>query len=31
MSKLNQTESIVVARSPEDLYDLVSDVTRVGE
>jgi hypothetical protein len=31
MSKLNHTESIVVARSPEDLYDLVSDVTRMGE
>jgi ribosome-associated toxin RatA of RatAB toxin-antitoxin module len=31
MSKLNHTESIAVARSPEDLYDLVSDVTRMGE
>ena len=25
------SESIVIARSPEDLYDMVSDVTRMGE
>ncbi|HLY82091.1 MAG TPA: SRPBCC family protein [Acidimicrobiales bacterium] len=31
MSKLNYSASIVVARSPEDLYHMVSDVTRMGE
>src|SRR5579864_2707589 len=31
MSSLSYSESIVVARSAEDLYDLVSDVTRMGE
>jgi hypothetical protein len=31
MSDLTHSESIVVAASPEALYDLVSDVTRVGE
>jgi hypothetical protein len=31
MSELTHSESIVVAASPETLYDLVSDVTRVGE
>ena len=31
MSSLHYSESIVVARSPEVLYDLVSDVTRMGE
>jgi Polyketide cyclase / dehydrase and lipid transport len=31
MSSLSYAESIVVARSPEDLYDMVSDVTRMGE
>ena len=31
MSSLSYSESIVVARSPEDLYDMVSDVTRMGE
>jgi Polyketide cyclase / dehydrase and lipid transport len=31
MSRLSYSESIVVARSPEDLYDMVSDVTRMGE
>ena len=31
MSSLQYSESIVVARSPEVLYDLVSDVTRMGE
>ncbi len=31
MTKLHHAESIVIARSPEDLYDMVSDVTRMGE
>ena len=31
MPQLSHSESIVVARSPEDVYDLVSDVTRTGE
>jgi hypothetical protein len=31
MSSLQYSESIVVARSPEALYDMVSDVTRMGE
>ncbi|TCP46781.1 polyketide cyclase/dehydrase/lipid transport protein [Tamaricihabitans halophyticus] len=31
MSELTYQESIVVACSPEKLYDLVSDVTRTGE
>ena len=31
MDILSYSESIVVARSPEDLYDMVSDVTRMGE
>ena len=31
MSSLHYSESIVVARSPEVLYDMVSDVTRMGE
>ena len=31
MSSLQYSESIVVARSPEVLYDMVSDVTRMGE
>ncbi len=31
MSSLQHSESIVVARSPETLYDMVSDVTRMGE
>ena len=30
MSSLQYSESIVVARSPEALYDMVSDVTRMG-
>ena len=29
--RLTYAESIVIARSPEDLYDMVSDVTRMGE
>jgi hypothetical protein len=31
MAKLNHSESIFVAVSPEVLYALVSDITRVGE
>ena len=31
MNDLNYSESVVVTRSPEDLYDMVSDVTRMGE
>ncbi len=31
MSSLRYSESIVVARSAESLYDMVSDVTRMGE
>lgn len=31
MSDLTYSESVVVAATPEALYDLVSDVTRVGE
>jgi len=31
MSSMRYSESIVVGRSPEDLYDMVSDVTRMGE
>ncbi|MGY1915301.1 SRPBCC family protein [Blastococcus sp. SYSU DS0973] len=31
MRELRHSESITVAASPEDLYDLVSDVTRTGE
>jgi hypothetical protein len=31
MSSLRYSESVVVARSPEDLYDMVSDVSRMGE
>jgi hypothetical protein len=31
MSSLRYSESIVVARTPEVLYDMVSDVTRMGE
>jgi hypothetical protein len=30
MTILNHSESIVIGRAPEDLYDLVSDVTRMG-
>lgn len=28
---LQHSESIVIARSPDELYDMVSDVTRMGE
>jgi hypothetical protein len=31
MAALQHSGSIVIARSPEDLYDMVSDVTRMGE
>jgi hypothetical protein len=31
MGSLSYSESIVIARSPHDLYDLISDVTRTGE
>jgi hypothetical protein len=31
MSNPRYSESIVVARSPESLYEMVSDVTRMGE
>ena len=30
-SNLKHSESVVIAGSPEDLYDMVSDVTRMGE
>jgi uncharacterized protein YndB with AHSA1/START domain len=31
MDRLSRSESIVIARPPEQVYDLVSDVTRTGE
>ena len=31
MDNLTYSDSVVVARAPEDLYDLVADVTRMGE
>ena len=31
MSNLTYSDSIIVARSPESLYDMVSDMTRMGE
>jgi hypothetical protein len=31
MTKLSHAESIVIARPPEDVYDMVADVTRMGE
>jgi hypothetical protein len=31
MSNLHHAESVVIARPPEDLYDMVADVTRMGE
>jgi Polyketide cyclase / dehydrase and lipid transport len=31
MSELRHSRSVVVARAPEEVYDLVSDVTRTGE
>jgi hypothetical protein len=30
VGNLRYSESVVVGRSPEDLYDMVSDVTRMG-
>lgn len=31
METLRHSDSVFVARSPDDLYDIVSDVTRMGE
>jgi hypothetical protein len=31
MERLRQSDSIVIARSPDELYDMVADVTRMGE
>ena len=31
MDNLRHSDSIVISRSPEELYDMVSDVTRMGE
>src|SRR6266576_3628920 len=31
MDNLRHSDSIVISRSPEDLYDMISDVTRMGE
>jgi hypothetical protein len=31
MSNLSHAESIIIAREPEALYDMVADVTRIGE
>jgi Polyketide cyclase / dehydrase and lipid transport len=31
MDPLTHSESIVIARPPEEVYDMVSDVTRMGE
>jgi hypothetical protein len=31
METLRQSDSILVSRSPDELYDMVSDVTRMGE
>jgi Polyketide cyclase / dehydrase and lipid transport len=31
MSSLRYSASVIVARTPESLYDMVSDVTRMGE
>jgi len=30
MTTLKHSDAIVIARAPEDLYDLVSDITRMG-
>ena len=30
MGTLKHSESMVIARSPDDLYDLISDITRMG-
>jgi hypothetical protein len=31
MDRLTHSDSVIVARSPEDLYAMVSDITRMGE
>ena len=31
MTELSYSESVVISRSPEDLYDMIADVTRMGE
>ena len=31
MDRLTHSDSVIVARSPDDLYAMVSDVTRMGE
>ncbi len=31
MAELQHAESIVIARTPDELFDIVSDVTRMGE
>ena len=31
METLRESDSIVIARSPDELYDMVADVTRMGE
>jgi polyketide cyclase/dehydrase/lipid transport protein len=31
MDRLTHSDSVIVARSPEDLYAMVADVTRMGE
>ena len=31
MDSLTHSDSIIVARSPDELYELVSDITRMGE
>jgi hypothetical protein len=31
MPSLTQSASIVIARSPQDLYNMISDITRMGE
>ncbi len=31
MTRRHYSDSVVIARSPQDLYDMVSDVTRMGE
>jgi len=31
MDRLTHSDSVIVARSPEDVYAMVSDVTRMGE
>jgi hypothetical protein len=31
MSDLTYSDSVVIARKPEDVYDMVADITRMGE